>query len=153
MKLIARLKVLLGAAPTYLAAAGVIIALLSDELGKLAPSGWQDNAIQALGVLAGIIAAATAIVRRVTPVLNKSEIGLLVPPPKADVDLGVYTLGSLLRAFALVAFVVVGLMGAGWIFHNAIHIFAWLGFGLAAWFGSGYCDRFPPRSNRQVNGV
>lgn len=81
-KLIARIGVLLHAAPTYLAAAGVIIAILADEVGKLAPSGWQDNAVQILGVLAGIVAAATAIVRRVTPVAPP-ERGLLVPPPKA----------------------------------------------------------------------
>lgn len=81
-KLIARIRVLLNAAPTYLAAAGVIIAVLADEVGKLAPTGWQDNAVQILGVLAGIVAAATAIVRRVTPVLP-AERGLLVPPPKA----------------------------------------------------------------------
>lgn len=146
-KLLARIKVLLKAAPTYLAAAGVLVAILADEIGKLAPSGWQDNAVQILGSLAGIIAAATAIVRRVTPVLPKQR-GLLTGPPKDD--LGYFTLGSLLRVFALVAFVVVGLMGAGWVFHNAIHIFAWLGFGLAAWFASGYCDRIPP--HRQING-
>lgn len=81
-KLIARIGVLLRAAPTYLAAAGVIIAIIADEVGKLAPSGWQDNAIQILGVLAGIIAAATAIVRRVTPVAP-ADRGLIVPPPKA----------------------------------------------------------------------
>lgn len=80
--LIARIKVLFNAAPTYLAAAGVIIALLADEIGKLAPSGWQDNAVQILGVLAAIVASATAIVRRVTPVAPEQR-GLIVPPPKA----------------------------------------------------------------------
>lgn len=81
-KLIARIKVLLNAAPTYLAAAGVIIAIVADEVGKLAPSGWQDNAVQILGALAGVVAAATAIVRRVTPVAP-ADRGLIVPPPKA----------------------------------------------------------------------
>jgi hypothetical protein len=81
-KLFDRIGVLLRAAPTYLAAAGVIIAIVADEVGKLAPSGWQDNAIQILGVLAAIVASATAIVRRVSPVAP-FERGLLVPPPKA----------------------------------------------------------------------
>jgi|GEM_PF-4336205 len=74
---VARLAVLLKAAPTYLAAAGVIVALVADELGKLAPTGWQDNAVQICGALAAVIAAATAIVRRVTPVVDSDDHGLL----------------------------------------------------------------------------
>lgn len=97
----ARLKVLLSAVPTYLAAAGVIVAILADEIGKLAPSGWQDNAVQILGVLAGIIAAATAIVRRVMPVAPNQR-GLLVPPPKGDVGLALPELILVIACLAIV---------------------------------------------------
>lgn len=76
-----RLGVLLRAVPTYLSAAGIVVAILADEIGKMAPNGWQDNAIQILGAIAGVLGAATAIVRRVTPVLPH-ERGLLTPPPK-----------------------------------------------------------------------
>lgn len=63
-------------------------------------------------------------------------------------DAGFVTVGWLMRLFAVVAFVIVGLMGANWIFHNPVHIFAWLGFGLAAWHSSGYFDGFPRYKNR-----
>lgn len=56
-------------------------------------------------------------------------------------DAGSVTVGWLLRLFALVAFVVVGLMGANWVFHNPVHIFAWLGFGLATWVASSIRSR------------
>lgn len=82
-RIIERLRVLLSAAPTYLAVAGVIVAVVSQEVGKLLPSGWQDNAFQVSGWLTGAIGAATAIVRRVTPVLPHQR-GLLTPPDKTD---------------------------------------------------------------------
>lgn len=55
-------------------------------------------------------------------------------------DTGSMTVGGLLHLFAIVCFVIVGLMGADWIFHNPIHLFAWLGFGLAAWCLSSVID-------------
>lgn len=76
-KLFARISVLLKAAPTYLVAAGAIVSIVTDEVSKQLPHGWQDNAGQIGGAVLGVIAAAVAIVRRVTPVLDKNDHGLL----------------------------------------------------------------------------
>jgi len=75
-KTLARIRVLLGAAPTWIAAAGIISAAVIEEVAKLLPSGWQDNAAQIAGYSAAVIASATAIVRRVTPVFG-IERGIL----------------------------------------------------------------------------
>jgi len=77
--LIARARVILTAAPTYLVAAGAVVSIVADEVSKVLPAGWQDNAAQIAGAVAGVIGAAVLIVRRVTPVLI-SERGLLSPP-------------------------------------------------------------------------
>lgn len=74
--LLARLSVIFTAAPTYLVAAGAVVAIVSDEVSKVLPSGWQDNALQIGGAIAGILAAAVSIIRRVTPVLPH-ERGIL----------------------------------------------------------------------------
>jgi hypothetical protein len=80
-KLIARIRVLLKAAPAQLVAATSVVTIVVDETGKVLPHGWQDNAAQIGGVVLIVLGAATAIVRRVTPVIE-SERGLLpaVPP-------------------------------------------------------------------------
>lgn len=77
--LLRRARVLLKAAPTYLVGAGAVVAIVADEVSKAVPNGWQDNVVQWGGAAAGIIAAATAIVRRVTPVLDPADHGLLPP--------------------------------------------------------------------------
>lgn len=77
-KLVARVKVLLKAAPTYLVAAGAVVTIVADEVAKALPTGWQDNALQIGGAVVPVIAAATAIVRRVTPVVEHQR-GLLPP--------------------------------------------------------------------------
>lgn len=77
-KLLSRVRVLLTAAPTWLAGAGVVVAVVSEEVAKNLPSGWEDNALQIGGIAAGILGSALAIVRRVTPVFG-AERGLLKP--------------------------------------------------------------------------
>lgn len=77
--LLKRARVILTAAPTYLVAAGAVVSVVSQEVAKVLPSGWQDNALQIGGAIGGIIGAAVAIVRRVTPVLDKAERGILPP--------------------------------------------------------------------------
>lgn len=74
-----RARVILKAAPTYLVAAGAVVSIVADEVAKVLPTGWQDNAAQIGGAVAGVIGAAVLIVRRVTPVLV-AERGLLSPP-------------------------------------------------------------------------
>lgn len=76
MKLtIARLRVLLKAAPTWLTAAAVIVATLRDTIAEQFPGVAEDVAAVAAPVLA-VITAALLIVRRVAPVLPE-ERGLL----------------------------------------------------------------------------
>lgn len=76
-KLLARTRVLLSAAPTWLAGAGVVVGALSEEIAKALPDGPVDDTVTQIGVVVlGAIAAATAIVRRVTPVFG-ADRGLL----------------------------------------------------------------------------
>ena len=75
-KLLARIRVLLTAAPTWLAGAAVVVGAVSDEVAKAVPDGWQDNVIAIGGPVLAVIGAATAIVRRVTPVFG-ADRGLL----------------------------------------------------------------------------
>ena len=70
---LARVRVLLTAAPTYLVAAAAVVQVVVAELGD----DWPAVAAGGTRVLA-VLAAATAIVRRVTPVLPV-ERGLLPP--------------------------------------------------------------------------
>lgn len=77
-KLIKRIKVVLTAAPTWLTGAGIAVAVVSEEVAKNLPAGWQDNALQIGGIALGIIASATQIVRKVTPVFG-DQVGLLPP--------------------------------------------------------------------------
>lgn len=65
----ARLKVILSEVTTYLVAAGAVVGIVADEVGQVLPAGWQDNAVQIGGAVVGVIGAAVAIIRRVTPVL------------------------------------------------------------------------------------
>ena len=75
-KLLARARVILTAAPTYLVAAAAVVTIVADEAAKVLPTGWQDNAAQIAGAVLAVIGAAVAIVRRVTPVLP-AERGIL----------------------------------------------------------------------------
>lgn len=132
--LIARIRVLLKAAPTYLAAVGVVVALVADEVGKLAPSGWQDNAVQILGTVGGIVAAAAAIVRRVTPIVDRADHGLLAASAD-DKDRGDVTFQLLFLCLAIVCFVVFALIAHGTV--TSDDGLTWLGVGLAL-FAAGH---------------
>ena len=77
-KFFARVRVVLKAAPTYLVLVSATATIVTDEVAKVLPSGWQDNALQIGGVIVSVLGAAVAIVRRVTPVLD-SQKGLLGP--------------------------------------------------------------------------
>lgn len=73
--LLARLRVLLTAAPTWIVAASTIVVALSEEIGRAFPAVSDELGAIAAVVLAAL-AAAHQIVRRVSPVL-KIERGLL----------------------------------------------------------------------------
>jgi hypothetical protein len=79
-----RLRVLLKAAPTWLAAVAAVLGVIAAEV---VPNLPDNLAAKVGGVVAfglSIVAAATAVVRRVTPVLPP-ERGILPPPaPKVE---------------------------------------------------------------------
>jgi type IV secretory pathway VirB2 component (pilin) len=78
-----RAKVILTAAPTYLVALAAVVSVVADEAAKTLPVGWQDNAAQIAGAVLGVIAAAVAIVRRVTPVIDAAARGILPNTPRS----------------------------------------------------------------------
>jgi len=82
-KVIARIRVLIGAAPTYLVAASIVVTAVSTEVADAFPGNAATVATKVGGWLLAGIGAATAIVRRVAPVLPH-ERGLLEPPVKTD---------------------------------------------------------------------
>lgn len=73
--LIARIRVLLTAAPTWITAFSTIVVAFSDEISAAFPASNEEVARWSLIVLAALTAAGN-IVRRVTPVLA-GERGLL----------------------------------------------------------------------------
>lgn len=106
--LLARVRVLAGAAVTYLVALGAILAIIVDELAPFADDPAVAWVLRILGILATVVAVSVAIVRRVTPVLP-SERGLLPPPaPGArPLDAGRVALENVLVVLAIVVLAIV----------------------------------------------
>ena len=77
-KLIARARVVIKAAPTYLVGASIVVAAVTEEVAKELPEGWQDNALTIGGKVVAILGAAVLIIRRVEPVIAARR-GLLEP--------------------------------------------------------------------------
>lgn len=75
-KAVAVAKVILKAAPTYLAIAAAIIPILVDEVAPVLPGGWASALTVVAVKAAAILGAAIAVIRRVTPVV-KEQRGLL----------------------------------------------------------------------------
>ncbi len=73
--IIARIKVVLKAAVTWLIFAGILLSQLATQVGDLGPIG-ADVAKWA-GIALGWIASAVLVIRRVTPVLDTAERGIL----------------------------------------------------------------------------
>ena len=72
---LARLRVLLTAAPTYIQTATAVVVIFRDEIGNAVPSLSASVGAWSVTVLAVLVGAAN-IVRRVSPVLA-AERGLL----------------------------------------------------------------------------
>lgn len=72
---LARVRVVLTAAPTYLLTASTVVVVLRDEIAGLFPAAAEDVSRWSVTVLA-VLAAAVRIIRRVAPVLP-AERGLL----------------------------------------------------------------------------
>ncbi len=73
--LLARVRVVLRAAPTWLTAAAVVLTAAAHEISTIAPAGGED-VVRWLVTAAGWLASAVMIIRRVTPV-DASDRGLL----------------------------------------------------------------------------
>ena len=72
---LARVRVLLTAAPTYISTATALVVIFRDEIGRMFPGASDEIAAWSVTVLA-VLAGAANIVRRVAPVLP-AERGLL----------------------------------------------------------------------------
>lgn len=73
--LIARARVVVRAAPTWLTAAAVVLTAAAHEISTLAPNGGEDI-VRWLVTAAAWLTSAVAIIRRVTPV-DPDRRGLL----------------------------------------------------------------------------
>lgn len=80
---IARVKVVLTAAPTYLTAASAAVIIAREEIVELLPEAWQGNAVQVTVTALAWLTAAITIIRRVTPVLPDDR-GLLAKPLEGE---------------------------------------------------------------------
>lgn len=76
-KFLARVVVVLKAAPTYLTAIAAVVPLIAGDLAKVMPDQAEDITAWAIRIAAWLTAAAL-IIRRVTPV-DKADRGLLPP--------------------------------------------------------------------------
>jgi hypothetical protein len=76
---LARARVVLGAAVTYLIAAGVGLSAASAEIAEVAPPGWETATAWLVRGVAWL-GAAVVVVRRVKEVIGP-ERGLLPSPP------------------------------------------------------------------------
>jgi len=82
---IARIKVLLTAAVTWLIVASTIVTIMSEEIAAVLPDGAATTVGAVALKIVSIIGAAVAIIRRVTPVLPE-ERGLLPKAPEVEGD-------------------------------------------------------------------
>lgn len=78
-KQIARIKVIAGAAVTWLVAASTTVTIFSDEIVKVVPDQAQGIGSVSLKIVAWL-GAAIAIIRRVTPVIPEDR-GILPQNP------------------------------------------------------------------------
>ncbi len=137
--LLKRAQVLATSAIAWLSAISAILVVLAQQLEGVA--GVPEWLTRTLASTIAVIGVIILQVRRVTPV-DDSDKGLLPPKGPAvpagaaaldvqPVDRGDITLSMLFLVIALVLFLIVGAIGAGWI--TSDNVFAFLGFGLASW--------------------
>lgn len=73
--LLARIKVVASAAVTWLVFAGLLLSQLATQVGDLGPVG--ADVARWIGVAVAWLASATLIIRRVSPVLDTAQRGIL----------------------------------------------------------------------------
>lgn len=78
-KVVAVVKVVVTAAPTYLAAAALAIPEIAHQIGTIFPGAAERITADGLTTV-GVIGAVLAVIARVTPVL-KAERGILPKAP------------------------------------------------------------------------
>jgi hypothetical protein len=83
-ELLAKVRVILKAWPTWAAAFTAVLGVVAAEVIPLLPEQVGVRVAGWVAVALSVIAAATAVVRRVTPVLP-AERGVLPPPPPPSV--------------------------------------------------------------------
>lgn len=71
-----RVKVVLANLSTWLIAAAAIVGIFAEEIVTVLPDDWEGSVSQTVTVVLAVIAAAVAIIRRVTPVIGEQH-GLL----------------------------------------------------------------------------
>lgn len=76
----AKARVLVGAWPSWAAAASATLAIVGAELVPLLPGGWQARAAGYIATALGAIAFISAAVARVTPIVFPTQKGLLARP-------------------------------------------------------------------------
>lgn len=77
---LARARVVLSAVVTYLALAGVVVAIVLGELANYVDEPTVAWVVRILGGVATVLTVASLIIRRVTEVLPEQR-GILPPPP------------------------------------------------------------------------
>lgn len=80
---IARIKVVLTAAVTWLVAASLVVTIVSSELADVLSDGTAETVAAVSLKIVAWLGAAVSIIRRVTPVLP-DQVGLL--PPDGDAE-------------------------------------------------------------------
>lgn len=88
-KIVAKVKVVLSAAVTWITVAFGVVVIVSDEAVKVLPAGAAETVAGVAVRVVAVLGAAVAIIRRVTPVLP-DERGLL-PVPVEPVPEFAYT--------------------------------------------------------------
>ena len=76
--LIARLKVIVTALPTYLAIVVLAAPMVAQSASEVLPTPWSQRVTALCLTAAAAAASAIALIRRVTPVIN-TQRGLLPP--------------------------------------------------------------------------
>lgn len=73
---VARVKVVLAAAVTWIVVASTVVTLASDEIAKVLPAGDAETVGAVAAKIVAVLGAVVAIIRRVEPVLP-AERGIL----------------------------------------------------------------------------
>ena len=85
-----RARVVLGNLATWLLAAAAVVGIFAEEIVAVLPDDWDGPVAQGAAVVLAVIAAAVAIIRRVTPVIGAQHgllpvEGVVIPEQNAPV--------------------------------------------------------------------